>query len=323
MTRKVLSGLALLLALAPHVRAQSYRVSGQLVMPDGSLPARSLEIRLSSGDGRINEIHYTDSNGGFNISTSQFLVLLFTITVPGDGVTFATTQLTIGRDSGPVQITLNPLKPDEKGKVPTVSAASVYRPKPEAQKLHKKALKELEQEQHEAAEASLRRALAVDSRFAEAFNDLGALLGKQRRYSESEETFRKGLQADPKSPRILANLGQALNYLGRYHEAIPHLRESLRLEPGVGATDLQLGIALQEVGQLAEAETVLQRASETEGATGHAALLRLGVLYAHIRQWEKGVAALELYLQKAPEGAGAEAARELLERMKRVRAARP
>jgi Tfp pilus assembly protein PilF len=323
MTRKILAALALLLAFAPLVQAQSYRVSGQIVMPDGSLPARSLQIHLSSNDGRIDEFHYTDSTGGFNIPTRQFLVLHFTITVPGDGVTFATTQYSFGRDSGPVRITLNPPKPEATGKVPTVSAASVYRPKPEAEKLHKKALKELEQEQHAAAEASLRRAVAVDSQFAEAFNDLGALLGKQRRYAESEETFRKGLQADPKSPRILANLGQALNHLGRHSEAVPFLRESLRLEPGVGATDLQLGIALQELGQLAEAETVLQRASETEGSTGHAALLRLSLLYAHTRQWEKGIAALELYLQKAPEGASAEAARELLERMKRRIAARP
>jgi Tfp pilus assembly protein PilF len=323
MTRKILAGLLLLFFSAPAAQAQGTTISGQILMPDGSPVSRSLQFHLSSNDGRINEFHYTDSYGRFTIDPGRSMVMLYTITVEGDGRTFATTQFSFGRDWGQVRMVLNPVKPRPDNRAPTTSAASVYRPKPEARKLHKKALQELEEGKLESAEASLRRAIARDPQFTDAFNDLGVLLARRERYAESEEILRRGLQTDPKSPRILANLGQALNHLRRHSEAIPYLRESLRLDPGWHSTGLHLGIALIETQQLAEAEPVLKRASEFEGSIGQAALLYLGQLYARTGEFPKGIAALETYLQKSPEGANAGAARELLERMKREMAARP
>jgi len=162
MSRKILARLILFLTFALAAQAQRGEIRGQILMPDGNPPARPLQFLLTSSDGRMNELYYTDSSGRFSFSTRGAKVVEYTITVEGDGSTFATTQYSFGADWDNLRITLNGLKPRPEKRSPTISAASVYRPKPGARKLRQKALKELARERHESAEASLRRAIALD-----------------------------------------------------------------------------------------------------------------------------------------------------------------
>ena len=190
-------------------------------------------------------------------------------------------------------------------------------------KLHRSALAEIKKGRLEQAEKNLRKAIELDSLFAEAFSDLGALLMGQRRYPEAREILQQGLAAEPRSPLLLQNLGFTLFNLTEYDEAAARLREAARLRPGVGAVHLHLGVALLQTKNYAEAEHYLLLAAADPGSLRAAAQLPLGELYLATGRHEKAIDAFRLYVEMKPEAANAAEIRSLLERLERAQARRP
>ena len=142
------------------------------------------------------------------------------------------------------------------------------------------------------------------------------------RYAEAEKSLRKALEADPKSTLALLNLGITLNRTKQFSAATVPLREALRLQPGLVAGQLHLGIALVETDQFDEASKYLTRAAKSGGDDEILAQLFLGKLYARTGEFDKGIAALEFYLQKSPTASNAAEVRGLIERMKKELSAR-
>jgi tetratricopeptide (TPR) repeat protein len=70
-----------------------------------------------------------------------------------------------------------------------------------------------------------------------------------------------------------------------------------------------------ETGQYKEAEPLLLRVVKTSGAEEILGQMYLGQLYARTGQYEKSIAAFELYLQKAPNAANAAEVRSLIEKL--------
>jgi len=307
--------LILVALCAVSADAQPVTVRGQILLPGGSVPQESIRFQLTSGDGRINEIRFTDSNGRFVLErlSPNFD---YTIEVLGDNVNYGNTTYSFNPGySAPVRVTLN--MPMRKAVLPgTISAASGYKPNPEAVDLREAAQKDIDKEDMAAAEAKLRKAVAKDPMFTQAHIDLGAILLQDKKFAEAETVLRQATVADPKSHVALLNLGVALNRQGKHTDAIPALREALRLQPGLVAGHLQLGIALVETDQLADAERELLLATRKPGDEEVPGLLYLGKLYAMNGQFPKGVETLEKYLQKAPSAANAAEVRNLIQRMK-------
>ena len=105
-----------------------------------------------------------------------------------------------------------------------------------------------------AAEETYRRVLAVDSRYSDAWIELGCLLLDSRRFGEAAECFRHVDPSDRQSetsanlneavhlladiaarrphwPEGQFSLGCAYEHLGNYHQARIHLANALRLDP--------------------------------------------------------------------------------------------
>ncbi len=313
---KRLSFLAVLAAfLATSGQAQPVNVRGQILLSGGGFPTEPIRFSLTSSDGRINEIRFTDSHGRFILErlSPNFDYI---IDVAGDNVLYGNTTYSFnpGYNSS-VRVTLNP--PAKKAvKTGTISAASGYKPNPDAVELHEAALKDIEKEDLDAAQAKLKKAAAKDPRYAQPHIDLGAILLTSKRNAEAEQVLRQAYAADPKSHVALLNLGVALNRQRKFADAVPFLREALRLEPGLVAGHLQLGIALVETEQLEEAERELQAAIRKPGEEEVAGLLYLGKLYAMTGAFPKGIESLEKYLVKAPSAPNAGEVRSLIGRMK-------
>jgi tetratricopeptide (TPR) repeat protein len=314
----VLAGMAILAAGAQG----QVNVRGQILMPNGEMPTESIRFTLTRGDGSLNEIRFTDSNGRFVLERLNTLID-YSIEVPGDDVRYGSTTYRFNPGyNNVVRVTLNP-PPKRVIKSGTITAASGYKPNAEAAELHEAALKDIEKEDLDAAEAKLLRAVARDPRFAQAHVDLGAVLLAGKRFAEAETILRQAIAADPKSHVALLNLGTALNRQQKFADAIPFLREALRLEPGLVAGHLQLGIALVETEQLADAEKELLVAVRKPGEEEVPGWLYLGKLYAMTGAFPKGVDALEKFLQKAPSARNAGEVRNLINRMKTEMAKRP
>lgn len=83
------------------------------------------------------------------------------------------------------------------------------------------------------AEASLKRALALNYRFYYAHNNLGTVLFAQGDFPRAEKQFKTAIQMEPRIASFHINLGQALMEAGKFDKAMAEIRKGLALDPSV------------------------------------------------------------------------------------------
>lgn len=313
----------ILLVIAAGLSAQTLTIRGQFFLPSGDMPSEPIRFSVTSGDGRINDIKFSDSNGRFSIERIPSGRVDVTIFVASDESTYGDTRYNFipyptSVGGSEVRITLNRLPRKAVAAAGTLSVGSAYKPLPDAEREYQAALKDIEKQRLMSAEERLRKAIALDPRFSLAMSDLGAVLMNLRRYLEAEQVLQEALKQDPKFVLALLNMGIALNRQQKFDRAVSYLQEALRLQPGLVAAHLHLGIALVESDQLALAERELLRAARTEGEERVAGHLYLGKLYARTGEFNKGITALETYLTMAPQAANADEVRQLIAKMRQA-----
>ena len=140
---QILGGSLFLAFLFAGTALGQVNVRGQILLPDGDLPRENVRFFLTSDDGRINEIRFTDSNGRFILERLSGMVS-YTIVVESDGTIYDKTTYSFmpSYEVAP-RITLRPLAHAVVTSKPTVSAASGYKPDPKTAELHNAALKEI------------------------------------------------------------------------------------------------------------------------------------------------------------------------------------
>jgi Flp pilus assembly protein TadD len=296
------------------LHAQS-AIRGQIFLPGGGLPGSPIKIEVENSRGFHDSI-YTDSNGRFVLEGMPDSVQVI-LTVQGDGSNWSETRYTfIPWETQVVRFFLKPYVGSKAAKPPAISAMANYTPDPKIADMHDRGMKAFQAGNVEEAEKLLRQATDADPKYALAFNDLGVILMRERRYADAEPIFRKGLEANPKSVSLLVNLGTDLVHAGKYAEAIPPLREALRLRPEQGDAELQLGASLVETDQLTEAEQMLLAAEKKKGPDDAGVQLYLGKLYSRTGEYAKAIAAFNAFLKLAPpDSPNGPAVREAIQRM--------
>lgn len=307
--------------VTPRAAAQ-VDVRGQIFLPDGNLPSASMRFYLTSDDGRVNEIRYTDSNGRFILERLSNRIG-YAIAVDSDGASYGASRYSfMPAYEQVVRFTLNPLPSRTITSNATVSVASGYKPDAKVFALYERAIKEIRKKHDDAGERLLREAVAADPKYAAPLNDLGVLLMGKKNYEEAGKVLKQAVEADPKSLHALLNLGITMNHLGKYEDAIGPLREAVRLEPGLVAAHLHLGIALVETDQLIEAEKELDVAAKSSHSDKSIVHLYQGKLYARTGDFDKSIAAFNAYLENDPQSAQAGEIRALIARMQELKAKR-
>jgi len=97
--------------------------------------------------------------------------------------------------------------------------------------------------------AEYRRALEAIPDYAEARNNLGALLVRSGRWKEAVAEYREVLRLRPEQAEMHSNLGDVLSRLGRDAEAVASFEEALRLDAECVQAHNNLGIVLERQGQ--------------------------------------------------------------------------
>ena len=100
--------------------------------------------------------------------------------------------------------------------------------------------------------AMLRRAIALQPRFAAAHFNLGCLLQRSGANDQAEAAFRAAIAVQPKFPEALLNLGNILLTKGAAAEAIRVLSRATALNPGMAAAHHSMGLAHEATGAIAE-----------------------------------------------------------------------
>jgi Tfp pilus assembly protein PilF len=121
------------------------------------------------------------------------------------------------------------------------------------------------------ARAALERALEIQPDFAEASNDLGALLAQQGDLAAAVLRFRAALAAIPDYPDALNNLGYALLLGGDGSQARALYEKALALQPDFPEVLNNLGTIMGRDGDHAGAESYFRRALQARPDYGEAA----------------------------------------------------
>jgi predicted O-linked N-acetylglucosamine transferase (SPINDLY family) len=125
---------------------------------------------------------------------------------------------------------------------------------------------QLEQNKHEPAGESLRRASTLMPGDAPTFNLLGLALRRARRNAEAVEAHRRAIALDGTRPEYHANLANALLNLGSADEAMSAARQALALAPDDAQAHLSLARSLYELGETAAARQHYRAASDAAPA---------------------------------------------------------
>ncbi len=123
--------------------------------------------------------------------------------------------------------------------------------------------------------------LKIAPGLAVAYNNLGAVYFKQRRYGKASAVLEKGLKLDPKMTSASALLGMALFETGSFSEARPRLEAALRAHPRDNNMELFLANDLTKLGDFEAAASHLRQIVKREPNDQHAWYL-LGKVYTEL-----------------------------------------
>ncbi len=102
---------------------------------------------------------------------------------------------------------------------------------------------------YERAIRAYEKAIALDPKFVEAYNNLGVLYQERGLYEKALEVFEKGIEVAPTYEKIFNNLGTLLLLRGRYGKAKEAFERALSINPRNLESHINLGIVLKKEGR--------------------------------------------------------------------------
>jgi len=115
------------------------------------------------------------------------------------------------------------------------------------------------------AEATYRKAIALDAHFLPAYVNLADLYRGSGREAEAESTLREGLRQAPKDAALREALGLALVRQGKKKEALAEFATAAKAAPDEPRRAYVYAIALDDAGRRGEALKVLEAAAKRRG----------------------------------------------------------
>ena len=125
-----------------------------------------------------------------------------------------------------------------------------------------------------AAEAALRRALALDPGYAMAWRYLGHLLSQEGRHDEAREAIRRARQLDPMYAMNHALSSQVAYQARDYAAAVEYARQALVIDPEFWIGQVMLGQAYERLGQADLAAGALGEAARLSGGNSKTLAMR-------------------------------------------------
>lgn len=110
------------------------------------------------------------------------------------------------------------------------------------------------------AMANYQQAIAIDSAFTAAYNDLGILLAINGRLEEALINFQNVVSLDPNNFIGYSQVGNTLRQLNRLDDAAINFRRAIAIDPNRARLHLVLSQILREQGQLSAAAATIEQA---------------------------------------------------------------
>jgi len=143
---------------------------------------------------------------------------------------------------------------------------------------------------------AVRQALALDDRYADAYQVWGDLLGQAADWQQAAKRYRKALEIAPQHARARLGLGRALYHLGRFDDA---LRELAALPKRTREATFLLARCAALTDQFEQAAQLLNALISSADAMADD-FYYLGCAHANLGQLPPAVEAFGVCLQRAP-----------------------
>ncbi|MBK8956458.1 MAG: tetratricopeptide repeat protein [Saprospiraceae bacterium] len=108
--------------------------------------------------------------------------------------------------------------------------------------------------QFDKAEASLWKALELDSTFHLALVNLGSVYGQQHQFDKAEEVLLKALKIKSKQVSVLINLANIFSMTGRLEKSVDYYKQALLIDSLHSSAYFGLGRLFQSQGEFVKAE---------------------------------------------------------------------
>ncbi len=293
------------LLLCATIQAQA-PPSLQFFMPDGSLPPREVRFTMTSDDGLV-QTYYSDSKGRFLITRKEGLKpeSAYTVTVIGDGRTFATTTTSF-KHYGVYYVTifLNAVEETKTKPAGVVDVSELDAKAPEeAKTAYDNANQALREGRVSDAIERFRYAITLYPNYFRALNDLGVLLIRQRKYDEAVTTLEHAIDIAPNVYYPRLNLGVIKTRQGKYKEAVTMLEKLHKENPTLTYIRIALADALLADNRLNDAEAHLRVALEDKKVMADKqanVLYMLGMVHNKQGRYEEAVKELSQAVKVLP-----------------------
>jgi tetratricopeptide (TPR) repeat protein len=166
----------------------------------------------------------------------------------------------------------------------------------------------------------LNEALANDSNFVYAYNQLGLAYWDLQKFPEAKEAFERAIAIDPKFMQAPMNLADMYVSQQQYAEAVPILSQVSEKHPERGEPYYEMGRLFLALGNVDRAETACQEALKRDVSKTPEVHIVLSNVYIRKQELGKVTEQLQAYLTAAPQGRYAKSARENLDKIKQEQA---
>jgi hypothetical protein len=126
--------------------------------------------------------------------------------------------------------------------------------------------------QFDRAVADYTKAIALNPRFTEAYNNLGTIYGKARLYDQAIEVFSRSIFLDPGNATSYSNRGRTYFHLGQYDKALEDLNRAIALNHKFDVAYVNRGKLYFRMGDNIQAAADFQEACDLGNAVGCKAL---------------------------------------------------
>ena len=300
---KLLLIISTLLASAAAALSQAPS-SIQIFMPGGGLPDRSIRFTLTRDDGRI-ETLFTDTKGKFQITGDLVRDADYSVTVQGDGRSFATTVATFRTFRNTiiyVPVFLRAIESKKRNSPGVLDVTDANVPA-EARSLYQEARAKITKGENAKAIEDLKRALAIYPQYLRALNDLGVVYLQLNRLDEAASTFKQAMKIDQSFIYPRLNLGVVLNRQHKYAEAVELLGKLVDENPNLTDALPPYAEALSETGKVSEAEKVLRKIlqdANVKNSTLAESHFRLGAVLNKQNRFAEAAVALTKAIELEP-----------------------
>ena len=274
-------------------------------------PLKDVRVELTNANGVVVSSGYTNASGNFEFS--RVAQGSYTI-VATAGLQQTSERVEASSWTNLVAIRMPGSDKPEDGVNGNAISVAQYKIPGKARDEYRKAHEAMEKEKLDDAAKHLAKALEICPNYADALTLRAVLELNQHTPDAAMADLDKAVKADANYAMAYMVMGSALNMQSKYDEAIRALQRGESLAPGYWQAHFELGKAYIGKGDYPAALSHLQRAQGM--APKDYALIYL--LQAHallaMKQYPEAMSALQVYLQKEPQGPNRLEAQKMLEK---------